>query len=174
MNVPLANVAISQTVVPAAIAAIVTVYVVFLSRRSETKKHLESLRTTAYVDFIRGIAGLAVLQKHTVDSHEEFLKGQELTILVADAKARIALYGSSPVVSSLAHFLRRGLVLDSPERARDFTAICQRMRGDTRPRPGTVTTHDVHFLLFGFDLEAYSPDANVSGSKEPRDIVRKA
>jgi hypothetical protein len=152
MNV-LASIANLQSFVSAAIAAIVTVSVVFLSRRSETKKHLESLRTTAYVDFVRGIAGLAVLNRRTVDSHEEFLKGQDLTILVADAKARIALYGSIAVVSSLANFLRAGLVLDSPQRFRDFTSICQKMRSDTRPRPGVVNDHDVEFLLFGSDVE---------------------
>ena len=141
--------------VPAVIAAVVSLAVVFLSRRSETKKHLESLRTTAYVDFVRGVAGLAVLQKGPIDSKEEFLKGAELTILVADAKARIALYGSTSVVSSMANFLRAGVVLDSPERGKEFTAICQKMRGDTRPRPGRVTDHDAHFLLFGFDLESY-------------------
>src|SRR5690348_3619994 len=84
----------AQYLVPALIAAIVSVMVVFLSRRSETKKHLELLRTTAYVDFVRGVAGLAVLQKRPIDTKEEFLKGNELTMLVADAKARIALYGS--------------------------------------------------------------------------------
>lgn len=151
MNV-LSSVANLQSFVSAAIAAIVTVSVVFLSRRSETKKHLESLRTTAYVDFVRGVAGLAVLHSGTIDSYDEFLKEQDLIILVADAKARIALYGSMAVVSSLANFLRAGLVLDTPQRLRDFTAICQTMRSDTRPRPGGVNDHDVHFLLFGADV----------------------
>jgi hypothetical protein len=149
----LAGIANLQSFVSAAIAAIVTVSVVFLSRRSETKKHLESLRTTAYVDFVRGVAGLAVLNRRTVDSHEEFLKGQDLTILVADAKARIALYGSISVVSSLAKFLRAGLVLDSPQRCREFTSICQKMRNDTRPKPGAAEDHDVEFLLFGSDVK---------------------
>lgn len=114
----------------------------FLTRRSETRKHLESLRTTAYVDFIRGVAGLAVLQRHPPTDDVEFQRGTELIALVADAKARIALHGSNSVVSSLAEFLRDGLVLDTPERARQFTAICQRIRSDTKPRPGEITDHD--------------------------------
>jgi hypothetical protein len=149
----LASIPNLQPFVSAAIAAIVALVVVFLSRRSETKKHLESLRTTAYVDFIRGIAGLAVIYRRPIDSQEVFLKGQDLTILVSDAKARIALYGSVRVVSSLAKFLRAGLVLNSPERFKDFTSICQQMRSDTRPRPGAVSDHDVEFLLFGADVE---------------------
>lgn len=144
-----------QYVVPALIAALVSIAVVFLSRRSETKKHLESLRTAAYVDFIRGVAGLAVLQKRPIDSESDFLRGQDLTMLVADAKSRIVLYGSKSIVSSMAHFLRAGNALDTPKRAKEFTAICQKMRSDTRPRPGRVSDYDAHFLLFGFDLESY-------------------
>jgi hypothetical protein len=148
-----------QYIVPAATAAIVSIAVVFLTRRSETKKHIESLTTASYVDFIRGVAGLAVLQKgrrgRPPDTEEDFLKGNELIMLVADAKARIALYGSKAVVSSLAQFLRAAVVLDSPERAKEFTAICQKMRNDSRPRPGKASDHDVHFLLFGFELENY-------------------
>ena len=152
-----ASVANLQSFVSAAIAAIVAVSVVFLSRRSETKKHLETLRTTAYVDFVRAVASFVVLQKgrhgRPPASEEDFLKGNELALLLADAKARIALYGSMEVISSLAKFLRAGLVLDSPQRVRDFTSICQKMRSDTRPRPGAASDHDVEFLLFGSDVE---------------------
>ncbi|HUB58958.1 MAG TPA: hypothetical protein VL975_00730 [Candidatus Micrarchaeia archaeon] len=148
----------AQYWVPALIAAVVSISVVFLTRRSETRRHLESLRTAAYVDFIRAVAGLAVLQRHPVTEEAEFLRGNELTALVADSKARIALYGSDSVVSSLAEFLRAGVVLDTPARARQFTSVCQRMRNDTKPRPGEITEHDAHFLLFGFDIGDYLPD----------------
>ena len=145
-----------QYVVPALIGAIVAISGFFVSRRSETKKHLEILRTTAYVDLIRGIAGLAVIQRGPVDTKEKATKGSELIMLVTDAKSRIVLYGSRSVVASLAKFLRAGDVLDSPERAREFTAICQQMRNDTRPNPGPLTdTKDAHFLLFGFEMEKY-------------------
>jgi hypothetical protein len=148
--------------VPALIAAIVSISIVFLGRRSETRKHLESLRTTAYVDFVRGVAGLAVLQKRPDGSREEFLKGNELIVLVADAKARIALYGSKSVVSSLAKFLRGGVVLDTPERGREFTAICKKMRTDTRPRLANVKDDDAHFLLFGLDPDSYLNSGDAS------------
>jgi len=151
--------------VPAVIAAIVSIAIVFLSRRSETKKHLESLRTDAYVDFIRGVAGLAVLQSHSPEGEKDYLRGVELTALVADAKARIALYGGESVVSSLATFLRAGAVLDSTERATEFTAICQKMRNDTRPRPGNISDHDAHFLLFGLDMEGHPTVAGCRNSE---------
>ena len=144
-----------QYFIPAAIAAIVSISVVFLSRRSETKKHLESLRTTAYVDFIRGVAAQAIFQKGPIDTKEKILRASEAIMLVADAKARIVLYGSESVVSLMAQFLRGGEVLDSPERAKEFTSICQQMRNDTRPMPGRVADKDAHFLLFGFDMGDY-------------------
>ena len=138
------------------IAAIVSLAIVFLTRRSEAIKHFESIRTTAYVDFIRGIAGLAIMQRSPVqEGKEQFLRGMESKILVADAKARIAIYGSEPVVSLLANFLRGGAILDTPERAREFTAVCQKMRSDGRPRPKKVTDEDIHFLLFDFEMKHY-------------------
>ena|SRR2546423_7575577 len=149
------NVNAYQYVIPALIGATAVILGLFVSRRSETKKHLEELRTTAYVDFIRGIAGLAIIQRGPVDTKEKATKGSELITLVADAKARIVLYGSPRIVVSLAKFLRAGDVLDSTERAKEFTAICQQMRNDTRPNPGPLTDKDAHFLLFGFDMEKY-------------------
>lgn len=142
-------------VVPAFVAAIVSLAVVYLGRRSETIRQLQILRTAAYVDFIRAVAGLAALQKEPVQEREHFLKGSELIMLLADAKSRIAIYGSESVVSAMANFLRAGSILDTPERAREFTAVCQRMRNDGRSKPGAVTDHDVHFLLFGFDMKEY-------------------
>jgi hypothetical protein len=142
-------------IVPALVAAIVSISVVFLARRSETIRQLQALRAAAYVDFIRAVAGLANLQKDTLQEKEHFLKGWELTMLLADAKARIAIYGSESVVSSMANFLRAGSVLDSPERAKEFTAVCQKMRADGRPKTDRVTDQDTHFLLFGFDIKQY-------------------
>lgn len=122
-------------IVSAAVAAVVSIIVVLLTRRSETIKQFQSLRAAAYADFIRGIAGLAIMQKRSFQSQEEFMRGEEMMILVADAKSRIAIYGSEPVVASLAAFLRGGAVLDSPERADKFTDVCQRMRNDRSTKP---------------------------------------
>jgi len=76
-------------------------------------------------------------------------------MLVADAKARIAMYGSAVGVHALSEFPCAGSVLDSPERASEFTAVCQKMRSDTRPRPKPVADRDVHFLLFSTDIDSY-------------------
>jgi hypothetical protein len=150
------NLALIVPIVSAIVAAIVTVSVVFLTRRSETIKQLQSVRTAAYVDFIRGVAGLGVIQHEPIQSKEHLIKGWELKLLVADSKARIAIYGSESVVGSLAEFLRGGPALDSPQRAKEFTDICKKMRGDSRPKLGEVSDRDIHFLLFDFDMKDYA------------------
>ena len=142
-------------IVSAMIGAAVVIIAVLLTRRSETMKHFQSLRTAAYADFIRGVAGLAVMQRRSPQSEEEFIKGQEMVVLVADAKARIAIYGSQSVVGSLASLLRGGQTLDSPERTQAFTEICRKMRNDRSAKRGKVTSHDMHFLLFNLDLKDY-------------------
>jgi hypothetical protein len=131
------------------VAATVSLVVVFLGRRTDTIKLQQSLRTTAYVDFIRGVAGLALLQKDTLLDEKHFREGRALETLVADAKARIAIYGGREAVAALAHFLRGGGVLDSPQSTKEFASICQLFRNDGRPKLGSVSEADMHFLLFG-------------------------
>ncbi len=138
-------------IVSALVAAIVSISVVFLGRRSETIRQLQALRTAAYVDFIRAVAGLAILQRDTLLDKDHFLETREMTLRLADAKSRIAIYGSQSVVSSMASFLRAGFVLNSPERLKEFTAVCRKIREDGKPSPGQVADRDVHFLLFDSD-----------------------
>ena len=133
----------------AIIAALVSLLVVFFTSDTETIKHFRALRTAAYVDFIRGIAGLAILQKRGIESEQEYAREEEMNILVADAKARIAIYGGELVVSSLAKFMRGGAVLDTPERIQEFTKVCQKMRNDRSHKIGSAADDDVQFLLFG-------------------------
>lgn len=140
-------------IVSATVAGIVSLSVVFLARRSETIKSLQSVRLAAYVDFIRAVAGLAIVQREPVQSKEHFVKDWELRMLLADAKSRIAIYGSESVVGSLAQFLRGGKMLDTAERARSFMHVCQQMRGDTRPNLEKISDSDMHFLLFDSEVE---------------------
>ena len=46
-------------------------------------------------------------------------------------------------------------MIDSPARAKAFTAICQKMRNDTKPKPDKVKNEDMHFLLFGMEPDGY-------------------
>lgn len=132
--------------VVAVLAVIASVAVVYLARRSETLKLQASLRTSAYVDFVRGVAGLAICQKDQLHDKDSFQELRRFTMLVADAKARIAIYGSP--VQRLASFVRKGAVLDTPERWKEFAAICQAFRRDGRPKLGKIPDEDMTVLLF--------------------------
>jgi hypothetical protein len=135
----------SLTFVAAALGAI---FGAFLTRWTDRYKHLQELRTTAYVDFIRGVSTLAVVQRDTVRNEQTFLEARAATITVADAKARIAIYGSKAVVRALSQFLDGGAVLDTEERLRKFAEICVLMRNEGNTLLQRGAFEDVHKLLF--------------------------
>jgi hypothetical protein len=71
------------------------------SQRAERKRNLDLRRTDAYVDLIRSVAALL--------SVDDKVPGDELRQVqnrYAEARARIVIYGSPRVVSSLGAFLR--------------------------------------------------------------------
>jgi hypothetical protein len=97
------------------------------------------------VDFVRGCAGLAVSQ--TVSG-----KLVEYTILLADAKARITIYGSKEIVAAIANFFRKGEgKLQTPEQRKLYLAICEQMRQEGLPNE-VAKQADIAQLLFGQDL----------------------
>jgi hypothetical protein len=81
-----------------------------LSIALDSSKELRNLETQAYVDFIRGIAGLAIAQKHNNSA-----SAVEYLVLTTDAKARIAIYGGRDVVESAAAFFEEHEALSSIE-----------------------------------------------------------
>lgn len=91
------------------------------SRTSEERKHQQNLRAQAYVDFLRGVSGVAISQKNNDKTRE-----QEFMVLLTDSKARIAVYETKKVIQKIANFWRAGARTDTPERMRLFVNICQR------------------------------------------------
>jgi hypothetical protein len=94
----------TQTSLTFVAAGLGLIFGAFLTRRTERYKQLQSLRAAAYVDFLRGVSKLGIVQKESV------------RMTVADAKARIAIYGSRNVVRSLSAFMDGGAVLNTSER----------------------------------------------------------
>ncbi len=118
----------------------------YFSRSTEARKQLMMSRTTAYVDFIRATAGIALYQRRGNAEKED-----ENIALMTDAKTRIAVYGSKPVVEALAAFWRGGAALNSPERLHAFVVVCQRMREDSTAKEEPVLDKELSQLLFGAD-----------------------
>jgi|SRR5882724_8797076 len=94
------------------------------SRFLEERKHKRLLETEAYADFLRGVAEAAHL---SLDVNEN-----QVHVRVADARARIGLYGAPNVVRQLADFERAGNAIITEEQHRAFILLIQAMRGDDK------------------------------------------
>ena len=126
-----------QTALTCVAAALGAVFGAFITRWTDKYKQLLSLGADAYVDFLRGVAKLGIVQKDSLRDQESLMEERDGKITVADAKARIAIYGSRRVVRSLSTFMDGGAVLDTSERQRSFAEMCQLMRNEGSPRKST-------------------------------------
>ena len=64
---------------------------------------------------------------------------------MADAKARIAVYGTVDVIKALARFEESGAVLSHGPASRAFVSLVSTMR----PKSGYVSEHELELLLLG-------------------------
>jgi hypothetical protein len=70
----------------------------------------------------------------------------EGTVMVADARARIAIYGGKAVVEALSKFISLGTQTLTPEGMRAFAELCRVMRAESGREPASV--EDITRLLF--------------------------
>lgn len=115
-----------------------------LTRWTEKFKHLQELRSAAYVDFLRGFAKVAVAQK---DGRRDDIQEREGITLVADSKARIGIYGSKAVVQALADFAGRGNQTQTPEGRKALIDMWVVMRRESVG--GDEEYESINKLLFG-------------------------
>lgn len=129
-----------------------------LSRTQEANKQRQNLRITAYVDYLRGVTTTSQAQQRR-DVAEE-AKGNAL---MADAKARICVYGADDTLRALATFSRVGAQLSTRQGADAFLGLCETMRGEMR---GTgVSRDDIARVLFGFELKDFALGGESLGTK---------
>jgi hypothetical protein len=114
----------------------------FFDRLSASSQHTRQLRTQAYVDFLAGTAKLTRETRQHPD-------GAKLLAAVADAKARICVYGSLSVVSALAALEATDLILSSPETKLAFLKIVHLMRQDSTGNSSGLTIEMTNAILFG-------------------------
>lgn len=115
----------------------------FFSRSGERRKHLEALRSQAYVDYMRCVAQLAKVERGDIK------KRAELLAEAADAKTRICMYGSTKVIRTLADFEKGGSVLNSPDSLERFLEICHEVRRQNFGEAGSIAPEDLRIILFG-------------------------
>jgi len=106
------------------------------SRFLEERKHKRLLQTEAYADFLRGVAEATHLGLEVNEN--------QVHARIADARARIGLYGSPNVVRLLADFEKAGNAIISEKQHKAFVLLIQAMRGDKK-----VDNADLELVLLG-------------------------
>jgi hypothetical protein len=108
-----------------------------LGRTAEKERQVYTLRTAAYVDYLRAVAAAGHLRsdEDLRDAHRD----------AADAKSRIAVYGSAKVVHALAQFEEAGAVLDNACAYNAFIQLVAAMR----PWGESLSLRDIELVLFG-------------------------
>jgi hypothetical protein len=137
---------IVQTAVTFVAASLGAIFGAFLTRRTEKFKHLQELRSTAYADFVRGVASAAERAQTDGIREERGAPESRGRALVADSRARIAIYGGKEVVHSLSTFIALGAQTRNPGGMEAFAELCKSMREETgRER---VPIEDTRRILF--------------------------
>jgi hypothetical protein len=93
-----------------------------LSRSTEARKLAYAAKNQAYVDYLRAVAQAA----HARTANEQ----AEATMLLADAKARIAVYGTAATIEAMAKLDEVGPALHDPKAQEAFLAVAAAMRED--------------------------------------------
>jgi len=135
-----------QTGVTFVAASLGAAFGAFWTRRIEQYKHLQTLRSTAYVDFLRGFARVGRAQQDHMKSERAEIEELEGRAMVTDARSRIVVYGSVNVVRSLANFVSLGTQTLSPEGEQAFAELCALMRAEVAK--GSPTVKDLGTVLF--------------------------
>jgi hypothetical protein len=119
----------------------------WFGRSAEREKQLETAKSQAYADYLRAVAAAA--HSRSDEDLRDALRA------AADAKARIAVYGGSEVISALARFDESGANLGSAASRATFVALVTTMRS-TSP---TAQERDIETVLFGVERRDDPPSA---------------
>lgn len=109
----------------------------WLSRTADREKNADALRSQAYADYLRAVAVAGHLRS------DQDLRDAHLD--AADAKARIAIYGSAQVINALSRFEEAGAVITEGPSAQAFVSVVSSMRADSN----AVTNRELEILLLG-------------------------
>ena len=113
------------------------------TRHMEGQRHLRELRSKAYMDYLK-----CVCEQAQFRFKEENKEKQELFSRIADAKARICLYGSKEAIQAFSQFEKLGASMGSIEQRTAFTSMVSIMRADSGGEIGT-DPEDIQIVLLG-------------------------
>ena len=101
----------------------------FFTRHIEQTRALREMKTKAYTDYLKGVCEQAQISG-IEDPKQAREKRTEAFTRVADAKARICLYGADEVIHSFAEFEKLGAAMGTQEQRQAFVAMAVAMRKD--------------------------------------------
>ena len=116
-----------------------------LSKRNEIKKQRNLLKFSAYADLIKGLAGSSILDKNS-----GIEKQMESKILIADAKARICIFGDDSIIEKIAYYLR--MSNDCPDSEKTLVDIIVEIRRKHN-NSASISVNDISQLILGIDIE---------------------
>jgi hypothetical protein len=93
---------------------------------NEKWKHTRAMQTESYKLLMKAIAGRAHADKNSDEK-----MAREYKLMLAEAKAQIALYGSERAVAATAKFFLDHARIDGPESAEAFMDMAEAMRNDS-------------------------------------------
>ena len=111
--------------------------------RLEVSKHLRALRSQSYVDFVNAVAALAAARQSGDMPGEKSAMSS-----LAQAKARIAMYGAASVVTELAAFYGRYTDLSSVDAVDAFVEVVRTMRSDALGKSQGAARYEIYDILF--------------------------
>lgn len=115
----------------------------FLSRTNEKKKQYDTLKTQAYIDYLKAVSKFAQAAKTDPNTRMQLISE------AADAKARICVYGSKLAIEKLASFEDNGPVLSEQKSLDIFIELCSIMRDESATTQEAVSSQDIELVLFG-------------------------
>ena len=127
----------------------------FFNRKNQKVNNLSELQNKAYSDFLNSVSKIAVAQRSSKRSEVT----AELSNL-ADAKARICVYGASNVVKFLAIFIREGGTLQTEREILCFTHLCTEIRRAVGMHDKDLIPSDLSQLLFNLDVKDIKTPSN--------------
>lgn len=115
----------------------------FFSKSAESRRHLATLKTQAYTDYLRCVAESKHIGRNDSKARKDILTK------AADAKTRISIYGSSKVVEALANFEKVGAIIDSSQAEEKFLILCESMRRESIGTSDKTKLENLRIVLFG-------------------------
>ncbi|WP_395341201.1 hypothetical protein PN836_018660 [Ningiella sp. W23] len=115
----------------------------FFTKHVETLKHAKELKSKAYSDYLKAISEDA---SHNYESGS--VEQKNIYSKIADAKARICLYGSNEVVTAYSEFLALGGVFETQKQKESFAKVFSLMRKDSGGKE-IVNLKEIEIILLG-------------------------